>query len=400
MEFFSDMVQKTKLQEILKLHGDFSARFCGHVLQLLMENSDSKENIALSTARLQAVLVLIANWTTPEIRKQILSMAVGENITLDEANLLFDFANVKPIPDENVIVWDDDGNPVSLTPTLEQQTTLWYKNGLTFNENAIEKMKSAFNACARAVNFADPKTKDIIDKTVRKATHDLIPHLDANIDALTRSLIVDILYFKGSWRDQFYEENTAERIFYGTQGKKKVPTMHRQGRMDYKETPVYQAVNLLYTCVSANHKQFAMRIYLPVGEHTISDVLEEMRKAEYKFSSKFEEVDLSLPRFEVTSRLDLTALLKSMGMSCLFESENIIPECIEGSQMADIVQQVKVKVDENGTEAAAVTCCSVGCLWYEKPHPKVMKVNKPFLFEIVEETTNTVLFSGVINNIE
>lgn len=136
MEIFSDMELETKLQEILKLHGDFSARFCGRVLQLLMENSDSKENIALSTARLQAVLVLIANWTTPEIREQILSMAVGENITLDEANLLFDFANVKPIPDENVIIWDDDGNPVSLTPTLEQQTTLWYKNGLTIKENA------------------------------------------------------------------------------------------------------------------------------------------------------------------------------------------------------------------------------------------------------------------------
>ena len=57
-----------KLQEILRLHRDCSARFGGHLMRLLMENGGDKENIALSPARLQAVLVLLANWTTPEIR--------------------------------------------------------------------------------------------------------------------------------------------------------------------------------------------------------------------------------------------------------------------------------------------------------------------------------------------
>lgn len=71
-------------------------------------------------------------------------------------------------------------------------------------------------------------------------------------------------------------------------------------------------------------------------------------------------------------------------------------------QISDIAQQVKIKVDEQGTEAAAVTfMAEAGCCPPEvEPTLKVMRVNKPFLFEIVEESTNTILFSGVINNIE
>ena len=394
------MEKETQLQEIFRLHRNCSARFGGHVLRLLLENGNG--NIAISSARLQAVLVLLANWTTPEIRKRIFDMAVSEVISLDEANMLFDFANIKPVPYKDYIIKDEDGNSISLIPTLEQQTTLWHNKDMTVKKKAIEKIKSAFNACEKAVDFADEKTKALIDKDVCDATHGLIPHLDTVIDASILALIVDILYFKGSWENKFDDDNTTDRIFYGTNGKKKVPTMRRQGFMDYQETPVYQAVCLPYTCMSNNHNRFAMRIYLPIGKHTIGDVLEEMWNDEYEFYSEREDVRLSLPRFEVSNKVDVKNILKSLGLSCILESNDIIPECIEGLQIADIAQQVKIKVDENGTEAAAVTfmaepgCCPRD----EKPQPKVMKVNKPFLFEIVEESTNTILFSGVINNID
>lgn len=380
----------TQLQEIFRLYWNCSARFGGRVLRLLMENGDGKKNIVVSPTRLQAVLVLLANWTTPEIRKQILDMAVSEVISIDEANRLCDFTNVKP------------SAPVSLIPTLEQQTTLWHKDGLKAKKNAIAKTQSAFNVYTKAVDFSDEKTKALIDEEVCSASHGLIQHLDTDIDASMLALIVDILYFKGRWENKFDDFNTIDRMFYGTNGKKKVPTMRRQGFMDYRETPAYQAVRLPYTCMSANHKQFAMRIYLPIGKHTIRDVLEEMWNDEYKFYTEREEVKLSLPRFEVSNKVEVKEILKDMELSCLLESKDIIPECIEGLQIADIAQQVKIEVDEYGTEAAALTfiaeygCCPPD----EKPQPKVMRVNKPFLFEIVEETTNTILFSGVVNNIE
>ena len=111
---------------------------------------------------------------------------------------------------------------------------------------------------------------------------------------------------------------------------------------------------------------------------------------------------LSLLKFEVANNIDVKKLLCQMGLACVLESCDIIPQCIKGLQISDISQQVKIKVDEQGTEAAAVTFMEeAGCCPPEvEPTPKVMRVNKPFLFEIVEESTNTDLFSGVINNIE
>lgn len=396
------MVNEIKLQEILRLHRDCSARFGEHVLRLLIENGDGKENIALSPARLQAVLILLANWTAPKIRKQILEQAFSDVMTLEEANILFDFANIKPLPHDDFLPKDENGNPIPLVPVVEQQTTLWHKEDMAVNKEAVEKIKTAFNACTKAIDFAAPEAKQIIDEEVCKATHGLIEHLDTQIDESVLALLVDVLYFKGTWEKEFDDYDTNDRVFYGTKGKQKVPTMRYTRFLDYAETPTCQAVSLPYTCESVNRKGFAMRIFVPKTKHTIADILEDMWNNEYEFHTEREEVNLSLPRFEVENKVDVKSVLSNMGLACILESNDIIPDCIKDLQISDIAQQMIIKVGENGTEAAAVTfdVMAAGCPNFERPKPKVMKVNKPFLFEIVEESTNMILFSGVINNIE
>ena len=395
------MEKETKLQEILRLHRDYSTRFSNYVLKSLIEENGDKQNIALSPSRLQAVLVLLANWTTPNNSRWILDQTVSDVIDIKEANLLFNSDNIQPIPHEETFR-DMDGNPIQMIPTIEQQTTLWYKHDLTLNTKAIDNIKDAFHVTVNAVDFSDANIKNVIDEEVCKGTHGLIDHLDTDIDAAMLALIVDILYFKGAWEYEFDEYNTKDRMFYGTKGKAKVPTMQSEGRMDYAETSVYQAVRLPYMCESVNHKEFAMRIYLPKNKYGISDVLYFIQNEDYELYTEREEVKLSLPKFEVANNIDVKNLLSRMGLTCVLESYDIIPQCIKGLQISDIAQQVKIKVDEQGTEAAAVTFMAVtGCCPPEiEPTPKVMRVNKPFLFEIVEETTNTILFSGVINNIE
>lgn len=267
------MANETKLQEILRLHRDCSARFGDHVLRLLIENGDGKENIALSPARLQAVLILLANWTAPKIRKQILEQAVSDVMTLEEANILFDFANIKPLPHDDFVPRDENGNPIPLVPAVEHQTTLWHKEDLAVNEEAVGKIKSAFKACTKAIDFAAPDAKQIIDEEVCKATHGLIEHLDTQIDESVLAMLVDALYFKGTWEKEFDDYDTTDRVFYGAKGKQKVPTMRYTRYLEYAETATYQAVSLPYICESVNHKRFAMRIYLPTAKHTIDHVL-------------------------------------------------------------------------------------------------------------------------------
>lgn len=395
------MEKETKLQEILRLHKDYSTRFSNYVLKSLIEENGDKQNIALSPSRLQAILVLLANWATPNISRWILDQAVSDAIDIKEANVLFNSGNSQPIPHKETFR-DMDGNPIQMVPTVEQQTTLWYKHGLAVNTKAIDNINNVFHVTANAVDFSDANIKNVIDEEVCKGTHGLIDHLDTDISSEILALIVDILYFKGVWEYEFDEYNTKDRMFYGTKGKAKVPTMLRAGRMDYAETSVYQAVCLPYMCESINQKEFAMHIYLPKNKYGISDVLNFIQNEDYELHTEREEVKLSLPKFEVANNIDVKKLLSQMGLACVLESCNIIPQCIKGLQISDIAQQVKIKVDEQGTEAAAVTfMAEAGCCPPEvEPTPKVMKVNKPFLFEIVEETTHTILFSGVINNIE
>lgn len=392
---------KEDVEEILRLHKDYSARFSNYVLKLLIEENGDKQNIALSPSRLQAILVLLANWATPNISRWILDQAVSEVIDIKEANLLFNCVNTKPIPHKENFR-DMDGNPIQMVPTIEQQTTLWYKHDLVLNTKAIDSIKDVFHVTANAVDFSDANIKNVIDEEVCKGTHGLIDRLDTDINAAMLALIVDILYFKGSWEYEFEEYNTKDRMFYGTKGKVKVPTMLSDGRMDYAETSVYQTVRLPYTCEGVNHKEFAMHIYLPKNKYGVSDVLNFIQNENFELYTEREEVKLSLPRFEVANNIDVKKLLKQLGLSCVLESCDIIPQCIKGLQITDIAQQVKIKVDEQGTEAVAVTFEAVaGCCPPDiEPTPKVMRVNKPFLFEIVEESTNTILFSGVINNIE
>lgn len=392
---------KEEFEETLRLHKDFSTRFSNYVLKSLIEENGDKQNIALSPSRLQAILVLLANWTTPNISRWILDQTVSDVIDIKEAKLLFNDDNILPIPHKEVFR-DMYGNPIQMVPTIEQQTTLWHKLDLALNSKAIDDVKNVFHVTTKAVDFSYTNIKNIIDEEVCKGTHGLIDHLDTDIDAAMLALIVDILYFKGAWEYEFDEYYTKDRMFYGTKGNIKVPTMQSEGRMDYAETSTYQVVRLPYMCESMNHKVFAMRIYLPKNKYGVSDVLNFVQNDNYELYTEREEVKLSLPKFEVANNIDVKKLLSRMGLACVLESCDIIPQCIKGLQISDIAQQVKIKVDEQGTEAAAVTfMAEAGCCPPEvEPTPKVMRVNKPFLFEIVEETTNTILFSGVINNIE
>ncbi len=119
--------------------------------------------------------------------------------------------------------------------------------------------------------------------------------------------------------------------------------------------------------------------------------------------SKYEdaEVHLNLPRFEIEKRTNLTDVLRQMGMDELFSATDGIPNLIAGVSFADVIQQGKIKVDEYGAESAVTTYCAfaTSCCPDEEPEPVEMNVNRNFVFEIVETSSGSRLFSGVVNKL-
>ena len=380
-------------QEIQEMYRNFSAKFSNKLLYKLVD-SEGNNNIAISPSRLQNVLVLLANWASPQIRKAILEGIGSEVMEMDEANVLCNKEHL------HLTSWKEgEGDYI---PTIETNTFLWVKKGMKLKPDGLTCVSSDFNVVLREVDFSQPDTKDIINKAVDVASHGLIKEVNSDIQPLTQMLLTDILYFKAKWDERFYEEDTKERIFYGTKGKEKVPMMRKTDSLMFSETQTCQVVQLRYMCMSEQDKYFTMRFYLPKEKFSISDVLHELWNNEFYFDMTEEDVKLTLPKFTIKSNADMKQVLKDIGLECIFESADIVPGLVNDVRIDDISQQVKIKVDENETEAAALTemCVAMGPPPTEIREPVIMNVNRPFMFEIAEEYSNTILFTGIINHIE
>ena len=375
------------------MYRNFSAKFSNKLLYKLVD-SEGNNNIAISPSRLQNVLVLLANWASPQIRKAILEGIGNEVMEMDEANVLCNKEHL------HLTSWKEgEGDYI---PTIETNTFLWVKKGMKLKPDGLTCVSSDFNVVLREVDFSQPDTKDIINKAVDVASHGLIKEVNSDIQPHTQMLLTDILYFKAKWDERFYEEDTKERIFYGTKGKEKVPMMRKTDSLMFSETQTCQVVQLRYMCMSEQDKYFTMRIYLPKEKCSISDVLHELWNNEFYFDMTEEDVKLTLPKFTIKSNADMKQVLKDIGLECIFESADIVPGLVNDVRIDDISQQVKIKVDENETEAAALTemCVAMGPPPTEIREPVIMNVNRPFMFEIAEEYSNTILFTGIINHIE
>lgn len=380
-------------QEIQEMYRNFSAKFSNKLLYKLVD-SEGNNNIAISPSRLQSVLVLLANWASPQIRKAILEGIGSEVMEMDEANVLCNKEHL------HLTSWKKgEGDYI---PTIETNTFLWVKKGMKLKPDGLTCVSSDFNVVLREVDFSQPDTKDIINKAVDVASHGLIKEVNSDIQPHTQMLLTDILYFKAKWDERFYEEDTKERIFYGTKGKEKVPMMRKTDSLMFSETQTCQVVQLRYMCMSEQDKYFTMRIYLPKEKCSISDVLHVLWNNEFYFDMTEEDVKLTLPKFTIKSNADMKQVLKDIGLECIFESADIVPGLVNDVRIDDISQQVKIKVDENETEAAALTemCVAMGPPPTEIREPVIMNVNRPFMFEIAEEYSNTILFTGIINHIE
>ena len=382
-------------QEIKEMYCDFSAKFSNHLMRFLIENTGNDENVSVSPSRLQTVMTLLANWASQDVQRAILDVIGSDVMDIREANILCDKEQFKLTP------WEKDcGN--SHIPSIELSTILWLTRGLVVDKQALEKVSTFIDVSSETVDFSLPDTKAIINKAIDKASHGLIKELSAGIGPDTKALITDILYFKALWAEKFDELATKEQLFYGTKGKTSVPMMKRKDFMYYGETAICQMVNIRYMCMSEQDKSFVMRIYLPKKGHTPDEVLRELLDNDFFIDGEKEEVKLTLPKFTTESKVNLKETLQQLGLGCIFESEDIIPNCVKNLMISDITQQVKIKVNENETEAAALTelVMALGAPPPIEEKPVVMTVNRPFLFEIAEEYSNTILFVGLINNIE
>ena len=375
---------------------DFRRSFSEKLMEQIVGNAANDDNIAVSPSRLQAVLVLLSNWASPNMQRKILDVAVGESAGIEDANEFCRKDNFSVATCYNI------SGEVSESPIVELSTILWLQEQLRLKAGHIADMREAFGVEYERVDFANPDTQGLIDAKINEASHGLITSLNAKVDPLTRVLLTDILYFKAHWEIPFEEENTDELPFYGAKETVDVPTMCMEERLPYKETDKYQMVELSYLTDFSSERSYVMRIYLPRLCVSNIELLRAIAEEDAKQEVKEEHVCLYLPRFSAETDIKMTNIFQQLGLKELFTSTDILPQLADNIQISDIAQKVKIIVNETETEAVALTSIvCAGCLPPEEDDkPIVMTVDRPFLFEIVEETSGTILFTGIINDIE
>lgn len=277
---------------------------------------------------------------------------------------------------------------------------LWGNKALPFKDSFLKLTEKAYGAGLETVDFANQPdaSRARINEWVAQETRDRIKDLlkPEDIKPDTRLVLTNAVYFKGKWLRPFDANSTAPRTFTLATGKTiDAKSMRKSMPLPYMENTDLQAVRLPY-----QGKTTSMIVVLPrkadallkaglFGEDQFNVVITALKSEP--------QVVVELPRFEVSARLALENTLAAMGMARAFSDDAEFGALSKESlKIAKVIHQAWVKVAEEGTEAAAATAVTMmptGAL-LPPTEPKLFLVVRPFLFFIIDDKTNGVLFAG------
>ena len=284
--------------------------------------------------------------------------------------------------------------------TLTIANSLWARQDVPFKQDFLQRNTEFFGAKVSTLDFTDPNTLTTINQWVSTNTNGKITKILDEISADMVLFLINAIYFKGTWQTEFDPSHTRDGTFYlATGAEKQVPMMTRTGDYSYYENheEKFQAISLPY-----GDGRMSMDIFLPYRESDLDTFLDGLNTENWdNWVSQFheQEVFLSMPKFKLEYEKTLNNPLQSLGMDIAFA-----PGLADFSRMADlevlgqnlyigeVLHKAVVEVNEEGTEAAAVT--SVGIRATSAP-PAFM-ANRPFFFAIRDNETKTVLFMGTV----
>jgi serine protease inhibitor len=291
----------------------------------------------------------------------------------------------------------------SLDPSVAMSiaNSIWYRNTFPFNQNFLDGASKYFGATASGLDFDDsPASTAKINEWVKAKTNGKITSIVDNVESDDVMFLINAIYFKGHWRRAFNSSITQSGPFHSVRGDQSAHLMRGTDDMAYAESPIFQAVDLAY-----GDSAFMMSILLPKPPATVDSVAASLTASGWaSFAGSFAPryVDLVLPRLTLTWDHDLNDELQALGIHQAFvpQGADFTGMSILGRQLSlsRVRQKAYVNVDEEGTEAAAVTSGEV--VITATRTPTEMRVDRPFVFIIRERLTGTVLFIGKVVALE
>ena len=361
--------------------------FAAKSVNLALEGHEG-ENAVYSPLSLWSALAMLARCAGGDSRQQVLD-AIGAD-------------SVETLQGQAERLWralyTDDGQSA-----LILANSIWLNRNLqgNYDHKTLDILSRKFYAGTYSVPMGSGEADEVITNWVGEQTKGLIGGDQPVVQTApeTLALLVSSLYYKAAWQDEFNADRTEEDIFTGAAGQEtKVDFMHKTKDDDFIRRDGYQAARL------TTHLG-EMVFVLPdegVAPESLLQKEDFLTRLEfYGDACTWGEVQWSIPKFDVSSDLDLMAALKSMGITDLpdYNKADLTALTDLDAFLSQARQLARVKVDEEGVEAAAVTILD-GDACALPPQPTevcVMDLDRPFLFVI--RMQDVPLFIGIVNQV-
>jgi serpin B len=276
--------------------------------------------------------------------------------------------------------------------------SLWAREGVDFREEFLNRNRQFYAAEVAALDFGDPTASDVVNGWVADSTRGKIREIvGEQIDPQTVLFLINAIYFKGAWAIEFDETKTQEMPFHLLDGgQESVSMMSQSGDYLYHQGEGFQVVVLPYGA-----GRLGAYFFLPDQGSSLAAFLTGLNPDNWEgWLSQLQvmEGDVVLPRFAIEYEANLNEALKAMGMAVAFDEARADLSGMRPVPPNLFIQDVKhkafVQVNEQGTEAAAVTSVEVGITAVrEKFH---FVADRPFFFAIRDAETGSVLFIGAV----
>lgn len=363
-------------------------------VQLLQKIAAGSEgnNTIFSPISLSTILAVLQNGADGKTREEINTIINPEQLSTEELNEKY-CSTINHLINAG---YKENGNKTTL---IEIVNSLWIHEKLRVKDSFLKASNTYYGAEAYNVNFEKESTIRDMNGWIEDKTHGRIQNCITGVTPLPAMVAFNALYFNGKWQSPFDKSNTQREDFYLSNGKiTKVEMMNGDKWIHYYEDEQIQAGE-------SNYYGCSMLVILPkgnIGEYVHNLNYSGIQKV-YSNSENI-KVKIKFPKFNYKQKNELNDHLKSMGLESAFDSRNAdftkIADRAGGFNLfvSDISQECFIAVDEEGTEAAALTSVTLHGGAPKVNIPPEFYINKPFVFAIRDNKTGLILFIGKVEN--
>jgi serpin B len=282
---------------------------------------------------------------------------------------------------------------------LEIANAIFYRNDFNVEQEFVTVNQNYYNAEVSPLDFSSLAALNTINNWVADKTHNKIDKILDEISADQVMFLLNAIYFKGIWQTEFNTENTKDLPFYLENGETiNIPTMQRLDTLAYAKNDLFSAIELSYGIGNYN-----MYVFLPEQDKSVEDIVNKLDMENWETwlesFTETESVDIKIPRLKYKYEIKLNQVLTDMGMGIAFTGSADFTGISKngGLRIEYVKHKTFIEVNEEGTEAAAVTIVAIERT-SAGPQNIPFHVNRPFLYAITEKDTGAILFIGTVKN--